>query len=56
DIILRMIEEKVDAMVDVGPQKQMMGLAARIVPGGSNIAITSIEGVQSLNEFLDMSR
>jgi [acyl-carrier-protein] S-malonyltransferase len=55
DIILRMIEEKVDAMVDVGPQKQMMGLAARIVPEGSNIKLSSVEGVQSLNEFIRMN-
>ncbi len=52
DIILRMVEEKVDAMVDVGPQKQMMGLAGRILPEGSNIALKSVEGVQSLNEFI----
>jgi [acyl-carrier-protein] S-malonyltransferase len=54
DIILRMIEEKVDAIIDVGPQKQMMGLAGRIVPEGSNIALLSVEGVQSLNEFMSM--
>ncbi len=55
DIILRMIEEKVDAMIDVGPQKQMMGLAGRIVPKESNIALMSVEGVQSLNEFISLN-
>ena len=52
DIILRMIEDNVDAMVDVGPQKQMMGLAGRILPKDSNTAALSVEGVESLNEFI----
>jgi [acyl-carrier-protein] S-malonyltransferase len=55
DIILRMVNEKVDAMIDVGPQKQMMGLAGRIVPEGSNIALLSVEGVPSLNEFISLN-
>ena len=52
DIIVRMINDKVDAMVDVGPQKQMMGLVGRILPEGSNIAKLSVENVDSLNEFV----
>ncbi len=52
DIILRMIEDRVDAMIDVGPQKQMMGLAGRTLPKDSNIAALSVEDVASLNEFL----
>ena len=52
DIILRMIEDKVDAMIDVGPQKQMMGLAGRIVPKDSSIAVLSVEDVESLNGLL----
>jgi [acyl-carrier-protein] S-malonyltransferase len=55
DIILRMIEDNVDAMVDVGPQKQMMGLAGRILPKDSNIAALSVEGVESLNEFIELN-
>ncbi len=55
DIILRMIEDRVDAMVDVGPQKQMMGLVGRILPKDSNIATSSVEDVESLNEFLKAS-
>jgi hypothetical protein len=51
-----MVNEKVDAMIDVGPQKQMMGFAGRIVPEGSNIALLSVEDVQSLNEFINMNR
>ena len=52
DIIIRMIEDKVDALIDVGPQKQMMGLVGRILPKDSNIASLSVEDVESLNEFL----
>lgn len=52
DIILRMIEENVNAMVDVGPQRQMMGLAGRILPKDSNIVVSSVEDVGSLNDFI----
>ena len=52
DIICRMIEDRVDTMVDVGPQKQMMGLVGRILPKDSNIATSSVEDVETLNEFL----
>lgn len=55
DIILRMIEDKVDAMVDVGPQKQMMGLVGRIIPKESNIATCSVEDVGTLDEFIKMN-
>ena len=55
DIILRMIQDRVDAMVDVGPQKQMMGLAGRIIPKESNIATLSVEDVGTLNEFIKMN-
>ena len=55
DIILRMIEDKVDAMVDTGPQKQMMGLVGRIIPKESNIATFSVENVGSLDEFIKMN-
>jgi [acyl-carrier-protein] S-malonyltransferase len=55
DIILRMIEDKVDAMVDVGPQKQMMGLVGRILPGDSSIEALSVEDVESLNEFIKLN-
>lgn len=55
DIILRMIEDKVDVMVDVGPQKQMMGLVGRILPKDSSIAALSVEDVESLNEFINLN-
>ena len=55
DIILHMIEDKVDAMVDVGPQKQMMGLVGRILPGDSSIEALSVEDVESLNEFIKLN-
>jgi [acyl-carrier-protein] S-malonyltransferase len=55
DIILRMIEDGVDAMVDVGPQKQMMGLVGRILPKDRNIATLSVENVESLNDFLSIN-
>lgn len=55
DIILRMIEDKVDAFVDVGPQKQIMGLVGRILPKDSNMAVCSVEDVKSLNEFIKIA-
>lgn len=55
DIIMRMIEDKVDAFVDVGPQKQMMGLVGRILPKDSNMTVCSVEDVKSLNEFIKIT-
>jgi len=52
DIVCRMITDRVDAMLDVGPQKQMMGLAGRILPRDSNIVTSSVEDLETLNEFL----
>ena len=56
DIILKMIDEKVDAMVDVGPQKQMMGLVGRILPKESNIFTSSVENVETLDAFIAANR
>ncbi len=56
DIVLKMIEEKVDAMVDVGPQKQMMGLVGRIIPKDSSIATSSVEDVETLNAFISANQ
>ena len=52
DIILNMINEGIDTYVDVGPQKQMMGLIGRILPKDSNAARWSVENVESLNELI----
>ncbi|MFC1494059.1 ACP S-malonyltransferase [Thermodesulfobacteriota bacterium] len=52
DIILNMIREGIDTYVDVGPQKQMMGLIGRILPEDSGSVTCSVDGVESLNEFI----
>jgi len=52
DIILRMTKEGVDTFVDVGPQKQMMGLVGRILPKDSGSVTCSVEDVESLNDFM----
>lgn len=50
DIILKMMDEKVGTYIDVGPQKQMMGLAGRILPRDSGAVTMSVENVETLNE------
>ena len=52
DIILNMIEEGINTYIDVGPQKQMMGLIGRILPKDSGAVKCSVEDVESLNGFL----
>ena len=51
DIILNMMERGVETYVDVGPQKQMMGLIGRILPKDSGAVKCSVEDVESLEEF-----
>ncbi|MFC1840678.1 ACP S-malonyltransferase [Thermodesulfobacteriota bacterium] len=52
DIILNMISEGIDTYVDVGPQKQMMGLIGRILPKDSSAVKCSVEDVESLEKFI----
>lgn len=52
NIILNMINEGIDTYVDVGPQKQMMGLIGRILPKDSDSVTCSVENVESLKEFI----
>jgi [acyl-carrier-protein] S-malonyltransferase len=52
DIILKMIEEGINTYVDVGPQKQMMGLIGRILPKDIGSATCSVEDVESLEKFI----
>lgn len=54
DIILTMIDAGIDTYVDVGPQKQMMGLVGRILPKDSGSVTCSVENLESLNEFVKL--
>ena len=47
-----MIREGVYTFVDVGPQRQMMGLVGRILPKESHAIACSVEDLESLNEFM----
>ena len=52
EIIIRMIKEGVYTFVDVGPQRQMMGLVGRILPKNSHAVVCSVEDLKSLKDFL----
>jgi len=52
DIILRMLEEKVDVFVEVGPKKVLSGLLKKIIPRERDVKVYNVQDMKSLNNFL----
>ena len=52
DIILRMLEQKVDIFVEVGPKKVLTGLLGKIIPRENGTRVYNVEDLKSLEGFL----
>ncbi|MDY7037313.1 MAG: ACP S-malonyltransferase [Thermodesulfobacteriota bacterium] len=53
DIILKMIEDKVDVFVEVGPKKVLSGLLKKIIPRKTEVKVYNVEDMKSLELFLE---
>jgi len=52
EIVLKMMDQGIDAFVEVGPKKVLSGLVSKIVPEGS-AQIFNVEDIKSLDVFLN---
>ncbi len=53
DAVQRLVAEKVDVFVEVGPGKVLTGLLKKIIPGDYPCKVHSVNSLKSLEDFMD---
>jgi [acyl-carrier-protein] S-malonyltransferase len=53
DIILKMMEDRVEVFAEVGPKKVLTGLLKKIIPGDRETEIYNVEDMKSIDQFLE---
>ena len=55
DLVLNMLDQGVNAFIEVGPKKVLTGLLKKIVPTEEDVTVYNVEDVKSLSDFIGKS-